>query len=319
MGLGLTNPFSSSRGRRAARRAETAKLAAADEAIGTFQQGDIKRFEQLSPLRDVGTEQFETGRQLTSAGVDFQSRAPGLFDEAQGQFGFGGEQQAFGSQLQSQLPALLQQIQQGSTAGGFASNIEGLRSAFAPLIARRQAESATQLQKLGLGRSSDVINRAADIDLETLIGLESDLFGRTTDLTKLQGDIAGQAFDFGGNAFSTGGDLIGRGTNIFGAGTDAITGGSNIRTQGAESFFTGTPQDSTFDIAGLQAQKGGIRADSILAQNQARSGALGNIVNAATAFATGGLSLPFTGGFGGGGGGNVGAPISLNEEISRTA
>lgn len=78
----------------------------------------------------------------------------------------------------------LGRLQSGSTATGYAANIDRLRSggAFDPLIAENQRNLEAQLAAQGLTRSGSGITDMSQIPIETLMGIESNLYGRTGDI-----------------------------------------------------------------------------------------------------------------------------------------
>ena len=81
----------------------------------------------------------------------------------------------------------LGKLQSGATAGGFANNIEALRTggALDPLIAENRRNLEAELSAQGLGRSGYGITEMSQLPIETIMGIESQLYGR-------EGNIAGR-------------------------------------------------------------------------------------------------------------------------------
>lgn len=270
MGLGISlnlvkdisNAFDSITGvsdaKRGIKKANAAQQKAILEAIGVLETAGTGATESLTGAQQQALASIGQGRSDISggfgAGISRLDPLAGMFNP-----------QALG---------------QNFTQQGFADQLTGFtdpNGAFAPLFQSRQQAATNALGAAGLTRSNTAAEQAANIDLETALGLSSELFGRQIQNPAIQAIQQQAQFDVGqGQALAAnsgqraelearfGSDIanliLGQGSNI-----------ANLKTGAGAS-----------EAQALQAI-GGLRSQAVAPFIEAGIGA-------ATAAATGGMS-----------------------------
>ena len=155
---------------------------AAAAAAALRVQGQERAREVLGPAFDTAR-----GELTSSARLSRDALASGFGDSQQML------QQALGQSVGTLSPMTgaargsLSALQYGATPEGYAANIRGLGSggALDPLIAENRRNLESELAAQGLTRSGSGMQSLSQIPIETLMGIESNLYGR-------QGGIAQQ-------------------------------------------------------------------------------------------------------------------------------
>lgn len=310
-------------GSQAASAAARQQTQALDQSIEELRTDFTRQQEALAPIREFGTEQFGQAGRVQDFGFDQFGVADQLQGFGQEQAGFGrGEidfgigERGFGQDFRGQGIGRqdiglgqLDQLSQSATSQGLVDSLSALRQSpgIQQLIGDRQQDAANQLQQLGLGRSTDRISALGDIELETLLGLENQQFGRQQQLAGINIATGGQNIDRAGNIVNAGTSAIGQGANIFGQGAGTLQAGvgtaaqaagivgqgANIGLGGANAFQAGQPQSLSPQIAQFLRDKGIAQAGGTLGSEQAKAQGAQNIFalgeKAASSFGLGGI------------------------------
>ncbi len=339
--VGLTDTGA---GEKAARQAAQATGLAADEAKGLLTPGyaDAKRnlnlgqaysarnyimgadryLEDISGGMGLARDALTTGRDQSLADI---TGAGGLSREAlSGSMGLsrdalaGGLESATGTlqPLADIGMGALDYLQAGATPGGYASNIEQLRTggSLDPLIAENRRNVESELAAQGLTRSGSGITELSQIPIETIMGIESNLYGRqggvanyglpaVSNIAQLQSqygtnlanlergygqDVAGLETGIGRSLADINTGFAAPMANLeYGYGQDV--GGTrqslqNLIGQGQQNLYGNRAQLSigeAQDLANITSGQGAAQSSAILAGAQANAAdraALGNII-----------------------------------------
>lgn len=134
----------------------------------------------------------------------------------------------------------LNRLQYGSTAEGYASNLNDLMSggALAPLIAQNRGNLQAELAAQGLTRSGSGLNEMSQIPLNTVMGIENQLQGRTsqvanyglpaiTNIAQLESGygqgMSGLAGQYGANLANLQTGLSQNQAGVYGQGMDTVS------------------------------------------------------------------------------------------------
>jgi len=294
-------------GSQAASRAADQQSAALDESIAELRSDFDRQRTELEPLRTFGQGQFGQADRVQDFGFEQFGVVPELqaLGAEQGGFGrgeinFGTGERGFGQNFRSQGIGRqeiglnqIDELSQFATPEGLVSNLSALRGSpgIQELIGDRQQNAANELQKLGLGRSTDRIKALGDIELETLLGLENQQFNRQQGLASLNINTGGTNIDRGGNIINAGTSAVGQGANIFNQGVGTLQGsvgtatqaasivgqGTNIGTAGANVFQAGQPRSVAPQISQFLRDKGIAQAGGTLGSEQAKAQGAENI------------------------------------------
>ncbi|MEE8289717.1 MAG: hypothetical protein V3R25_09935 [Nitrosomonadaceae bacterium] len=309
-------------GARAARQAGQASAAGAAEAKGylsplyedvrqiispgfdasqrQYTAGAAENIQSLGLGRDRAVEELNFGR---SQGLSDITGAAGLARDALG----GGRDLAVGA-LQPLADAsygALGYLQEGATPGGYAANVENLRTggALNPLIAENRRNLESELAAQGLTRSGQGITDMSQIPIQTLMGIEGDLYGRQgniyqsglpaiSNIAQLESQYGR---DLGSLEMGVGQDLAGINTSFapmladveYGYGQQEGAINQNLRNQlgqgvlGYHEYLANTRRGTTQDLANIASGQGAAQSSAILAGAQAEAAdrsALGNII-----------------------------------------
>lgn len=199
----------------------------------------------------------------------------------------------------------MDRINQGSTAQGFASNIEDLRTggSLNPLIAENRRNLEAELSAQGLGRSGYGITEMSQLPIETIMGIENQLQGRNMGLAGLSMPaINAQAqTDYNMGAGVSGlesqyGQTMG---NLYGNQGSSLADLYNQYGQGVSGLEQNLGQMNIGALQGYQQAKAAGQSNLL--------GTLGTVAGLAAAPFTGGLSMALPALMGGGT-----SPVNLN-------
>ena len=244
--------------RKGINRANAAQQESIRQATETIQGAGIGATEALGSGRQAAFDQFGQARTDLSGGVNqaINTLNPiaGLFDPAE--LGQNFTQEGFGQQL-----------------AGFTDP----QGAFAPLFQQRQQSATNALGAAGLTRSGQAAETAANIDLETALGLSRDLFGR-----QIQNPALGAIQNQANLQAGLGQNLAGVSQNI--AGLESAFGSDIANLQLGQGS----------NIANLQTSAGASNAQALQAIGGLKSQAIAPFIEAAiqggSAALTGGVA-----------------------------
>lgn len=243
--------------RRGLAAANEAQQAAIREAISGLEAGGELASGTLTGGRDLSLSALQAGRggALESIGAGRQGGISAL------QAGRGGALEAIRGQTGQAISTLdplaglfnPQEFSRGLTLGGLGQTLGEISDpsgAFADIFNQRQRSATSALSSAGLARSGRAAEAAANIDLETALGIAGGLFQRQASSPAIQAirDISGLQSGLGTNIANI---ETGFGRDVSGIEERFGVGGANIETgfgrdvSGLESGFAG-------DIANLQ-------------------------------------------------------------------
>ena len=207
-------------------------------------------------------------------------------------------------------------VQRASTLEGFQDNLNNIMStdAFTQVRAESQRQAAGALSSAGLNRSGAAAQSAADININTALGIEASQYGRN-----MNNVAVGQAAAGGQNVASTNyaNSVTGINTNMANATGDIIVNGAgsqgNFMMQGANAAAQGVYNSSNALAGGVnqsayyqgtgQNAAAGYTANGLIGAANARAQAKQNRINTAlqiagiaAGVATAGMSTAATAG-----------------------